>query len=61
MTNDKKRLNLAVPNSLYNIIKDFASYRGKTINLSCVDILWEYFENKERQVKETEQAKREST
>ena len=46
MTN-KKRLGLAVPLNLYKKIKDRAKYQGKTINAWCLDVFWDYFENRE--------------
>lgn len=48
MTQQKRRLGLAVPKSLYEKISDKARYHGKTINSTCLDIFWEYFESKER-------------
>ena len=48
MTN-KKRLGLAVPESLYEKILDKAMYQGKTLNSTCLDILWNYFEDNKHQ------------
>jgi hypothetical protein len=47
MTN-KKRLGLAIPLTLYEKIKEETIYRGKTINSLCLDVLWGYFEEKEK-------------
>ncbi len=44
MTN-RKRLGLAIPIKLYELIKDYAEYHGKTINAVCLDIFWDYFKN----------------
>lgn len=45
MTKEKKRLGLTVPKSLYEKISYIATYHGKTINSTCLDIFWEYFES----------------
>lgn len=47
MTQQKRRLGLAVPKLLYEKISDRAAYQGKTINSTCLDIFWEYFETRE--------------
>ena len=44
---DKKRLGLTIPKSLYEKIVSLAEYQGKTINSVCLDIFWNYFEQKE--------------
>jgi len=44
---NKKRLGLNIPVALYKKINDRAQYQGKTINSTCLDIFWEYFEQKE--------------
>lgn len=49
MTNKKKRLGLAVTFELYKKLTDQANYQGKTINATCLDIFWDYFEKKEKQ------------
>lgn len=43
---EKRRLELRITKRLYEKISDRASYQGKTINSTCLDIFWEYFENK---------------
>lgn len=48
MTQSKKRLGLSVPENLYKSIVDKADYQGKTINSTCIDIFWEYFEKMEQ-------------
>lgn len=45
MTQSRKRLGLSVPENLYKNILKKAEYQGKTINATCIDIFWEYFEN----------------
>lgn len=50
MTN-KNRLGLCIPIRLYEKLNDQAEYQGKTMNSLCLDIFWEYFENKEKQRK----------
>lgn len=45
MTQSRKRLGLSVPENLYENICKKAEYQGKTINSTCIDIFWEYFEN----------------
>ncbi|WP_175557245.1 hypothetical protein [Eubacterium maltosivorans] len=47
MTN-KKRLGLCIPIRLHEKLNDQAEYQGKTMNSLCLDIFWEYFENKEK-------------
>lgn len=46
MTQQKRRLGLTIPETLYDKISDKAQYHGKTINSTCLDIFWEYFESK---------------
>lgn len=43
----RKRLGLAMPVALYEKISNKAKYQGKTINSLCLDIFWEYFEQRE--------------
>ena len=52
MTQLKKRLGLSVPENLYKSIIDKADYQGKTINSTCIDIFWEYFEKMEQREKQ---------
>ncbi len=52
VTQNKKRLGLAIPKKLYEYIKYKAEYQGKTINSMCLDIFWEYFESKEKSKRE---------
>lgn len=47
MTN-KKRMGLAVPINLYNKMVELAKYHGKTINALCLEIFWDYFEDKQK-------------
>ena len=49
MTQSKKRLGLAVPESLYQDLRQKAEYHGKTINSTCLDIFWWYFENQKKE------------
>lgn len=46
MTQERKRLGLAIPTVLYEKIANKAKYQGKTINAVCLEIFWDYFENK---------------
>lgn len=46
MTQQKKRLGLSVPTSLYEKLADLSEYQGKTINSLCLDIFWRYFDDK---------------
>ncbi|MCX4268490.1 MAG: hypothetical protein OSJ62_07470 [Lachnospiraceae bacterium] len=48
MTQLRKRLGLSVPENLYKNILKKAEYQGKTINSTCIDIFWEYFEKQGR-------------
>ncbi len=48
MTQNRKRLGLAVPEVLYEKLTDQAKYQGKTINSTCLDIFWDYFESRDR-------------
>jgi len=43
----KRRIGLRVPIILYEKIIRQAQYHGKTINSTCLDIFWEYFENED--------------
>jgi len=52
VTNDKKRLGLAVPELLYINLKEKADYQGKTINATCLEIFWDYFDRKKKTVSE---------
>lgn len=45
MTQIKKRLGLAIPASLYGKLRNKAEYEGKTINATCLEIFWKYFES----------------
>lgn len=47
VTKQKRRLGLTIPLSLHEKLLDKAEYQGKTINATCLDIFWEYFEEKE--------------
>lgn len=47
MTQNKKRLGLSIPISLYDKLLDKAKFQGKTLNSLCLEIFWEYFESKE--------------
>lgn len=53
MTQNKKRLGLAVPLWMYQRLCDLAGMKGSTINALCLDIFWEYFNGPE----DTEQEK----
>lgn len=44
MTQYKRRLGLTVNKTLYEKLKSLAEYQGKTINATCLDIFWYYFE-----------------
>ena len=44
MTHKKHRLGLTINATLYDKLKDIAEYQGKTLNATCVDIFWCYFE-----------------
>lgn len=46
VTNGKKRLGLRVPINLYKKLLNKSETHGKTINALCLEILWNYFENK---------------
>lgn len=46
MTQQKKRLGLTVSDALYKKIKNRAQYQGKTLNSLCLDIFWDYFEQR---------------
>lgn len=48
MTQSKKRLGLTVPITMYEKLLEKSQYQGKTINSTCLDIFWDYFESKER-------------
>lgn len=48
MTKEKRRLGLAVNESLYWRLKKLAEYHGKTINATCVDIFWDYFKRESK-------------
>ena len=52
VTHKKRRLGLSVPESLYKKISDRAAYHGKTLNATCLDIFWEYFETDGRKKRE---------
>lgn len=52
MTNNKKRLGLAVPEMLYVKLKEKANYQGKTMNAMCLEIFWNYFEQKKEDMSE---------
>lgn len=49
MTQEKRRLGLAVNKALYEKLKSLAEYQGKTLNATCLDIFWDYFEHLSRQ------------
>ncbi len=52
MTQSRKRLGLSVPENLYKNILEKAEYQGKTINSTCIDIFWEYFEKQDKKEQE---------
>lgn len=52
MTQQRKRLGLTFPMVLYKKVSELAAYQGKTINSTCLDIVWNYFEDKEASTKE---------
>lgn len=43
MTQNKKRLGLAVPLWMYQKLCDLAADKGQTINGVCLDVFWAYF------------------
>lgn len=49
MTQRKRRLGLTLPPVLHQKIVDVARYQGKTINAMCLEIFWNYFEQRENQ------------
>ena len=48
VTQNKKRLGLSLPEALYERLRDKAEYHGKTLNAICLEIFWNYFEDRER-------------
>lgn len=44
----KRRLGLTIPQNLYQRLSEKASYQGKTLNAMCLEIFWEYFDEKEK-------------
>ena len=46
MTQNKKRLGLTVSVPLYEKLMAIATYQGKTLNSTCLDIFWNYFEQR---------------
>lgn len=49
MTKDKRRLGLTISLPLYNKLVELAEYHGKTINSTCIDIFWQYFETRHKE------------
>ena len=47
MTQNKKRLGLRVPESLYMKLSDKSEEQGKTMNALCLEIFWIYFKKEE--------------
>ena len=54
MANNKKRLGLAVPELMYIRLKEKADYQGKTINATCLEIFWDYFDRKKKTMSESD-------
>lgn len=50
---EKRRLELRIPLTLHKKLVSRAEYQGKTINALCLDIFWDYFENREGQNEKT--------
>ena len=57
MTNKKRRLGLTIPTSLYQKILKQSEYRGGTINSTCLEIFWDYFESKKDQESKSDKTK----
>lgn len=47
MTQNKKRLGLSISVALYEKLTTLAEHNGKTINSTCIDIFWDYFNQKQ--------------
>ena len=43
---------MAVPEMLYVKLKEKANYQGKTMNAMCLEIFWNYFEQKKEDMSE---------
>jgi len=55
MTQNKKRLGLRIPHSLYKQIAAKSAHQGKTINSLCLEIFWKFFETEHQLVNHSPQ------